>query len=309
VISDVTVVDVRSLGLIVVGACLSSLGIAGCGGADGDDGSAAVASGIVDVQAFDYRFHAADEIPSGWTTFRMDNVGREHHLLLLYRLPENVRFDDYLTLEASFENVLQALDDGAVESDEALALLRSALPDWSREIVAMGGPGLVAPGSTAITSVRLEPGRYVMECSVRTADGRTHTSLGMVRLLTVTKDSSHARPPAADVELTLRDGAFHAAGSLHPGLRTVAVHFAGSPPDVHLARVTDDTDRDRLAHWLNLLQADGMREPAPADFLGGANGMPVGHTSYFTVDLTPGRYSWVSEPAPNARVLREFIVH
>jgi hypothetical protein len=239
----------------------------------------------------------------------MENVGREHHLLLLYRLPEDVTYEDYLTLEPAFEHVWQALEDGDVDSDGAVAMLRSGLPDWARGIVAMGGPGLVAPGRTAITSVRLEPGRYVMECYVRTPDGRTHTSLGMVGPLTVTTDSSHARPPVADVELTLENGGFHTADTLRPGRQTIGVHFAGSPLDVHLARVTDDTDRDRLANWLNLLQVDGMREPAPADFLGGAAGMPVGHTSYFTVDLAPGRYAWVSEPAANTKMLREFVVH
>jgi hypothetical protein len=303
-----SVVGFHSGSLRVLGACLSTLCIAGCGAADSDGESAAAAPAIVEVRAFDYAFHAPEEIPSGWTTFRMENVGREHHLLLLYRLPEDVTYDDYLTLEPAFEHVWQALEDGDVDSDGALAMLRSGLPDWARTIVAMGGPGLVAPGRTAITSVRLEPGRYVMECYVRTADGRTHTSLGMVGPLTVTTDSSRARPPAADVELTLTDGRFHTAGALRPGLRTVAVHFAGSPPDVHLARVTDDTDRDRLANWLNLLQVDGMREPAPADFLGGAAGMPLGHTSYFTVDLAPGRYAWVSEATPEEELVEEFVV-
>lgn len=130
----------------------------------------------------------------------------------------------------------------------------------------------------------------------------------MVQPLTMTDDSSAASPPTADVDLTLSGGEFRIADTLTPGVHTIAVHFAGSPSDVHLARVKTSTDRERLANWLNPLQVDGVREPAPAEFVGGAHAMPVGRTSYFTVDLAPGDYAWVSGPGPEGKMVEEFLV-
>lgn len=264
--------------------------------------------GIVDVVAEDYAFLAPGRIPSGWTTFRMRNDGQEHHVLLLYRLPEEKTFEDYTKLTMPFERVLQALDEGEVDPDEAVQMLMSLLPEWSSAIQPMGGPGLVAEGMTAEASVYLEPGNYVMECYVRTQEGLLHSSLGMMRPLVVRADSSSAAPPDADARLTLSEGEFDVEAKLTPGDRTFAVHFGGSPPDVHLARITGGTDMARLANWMNLLQVDGMREPAPAEFLGGASGLPPGNTGFFTVTITPGRYAWVSAPVEGRKVMKEFVV-
>jgi hypothetical protein len=42
-------------------------------------------AGVVEVTAVDYAFQAPDPIRSGWTTFLMENKGKEHHFLLLSR--------------------------------------------------------------------------------------------------------------------------------------------------------------------------------------------------------------------------------
>jgi hypothetical protein len=39
----------------------------------------------------------------------------------------------------------------------------------------------------------------------------------------------------------------------------------------------------------------GLEPPAPAEFLGGSQEMPVGSTSYFTVNLDPGSCAFVNE--------------
>jgi len=44
---------------------------------------------VVEVTARDFAFDAPDQIPSGWTTFRMTNAGEQEHFLYIYRLPEN----------------------------------------------------------------------------------------------------------------------------------------------------------------------------------------------------------------------------
>lgn len=161
---------------------------------------------------------------------------------------------------------------------------------------------------TTETTVRLTPGEYVMECYVRTRDGRTHASLGMVRPLTVTGEQSDGSPPEADIEMILSNGDFSTDRVPEAGPVTIAVHFDGPPADVHLARVTEATDVPGLSRWMNLLAVGGMREPAAADFLGGAGGMPRGDTAYFTVEIAPGRYAWVSGPAGSRPMAREFVV-
>jgi len=40
---------------------------------------------------------------------------------------------------------------------------------------------------------------------------------------------------------------------------------------------------------------DALRVPAPAELLGGADHLAGGSTSYFRVNLEPGRYAFVSE--------------
>jgi hypothetical protein len=182
------------------------------------------------------------------------------------------------------------------------------LPDWVADLTPMGGPGLVAGGTTAETTVRLSPGTYSMECYVKTADGRAHSSLGMVRPLTVTAEQSQGEPPPADLEMTLADGEFSVDHEPEAGILTIAVRFGGSPADVHLARITEATDVSGLSHWMDLLAVGGLREPAPAEFLGGARSMPRGETSFSRVELGPGRYAWVSGPEGDRAMAREFEV-
>lgn len=300
---------------LLLTTCFLALGCDSAGdarrpGPDRESGQepAASASGIVEVTAVDYAFIAPDSIASGWTTFRMKNVGQEHHLLLLYRLPEDRTFDEYLQMTPPFERVMDAVEEGGVSREEAVERLMALLPDWASETTPMGGPGLVAAGRMGETTVHLTAGSYVMECYVRTSDGRLHSSLGMVRPLTVTSEPSGATPPGADLELTLSDAAFSTDQQPEPGTLTVAVRFGGLPMDVHLARITGATDTSRLSRWIDLLTPGGLREPAPADFLGGAGGMPPGNTAYFTVEFEPGRYAWVSGPANNRTMVREFVV-
>jgi hypothetical protein len=137
--------------------------------------------------------------------------------------------------------------------------------------------------------------------------------LGMARQLTVTSDPSGASAPEADLEITLSNLELAIEGDVTGGDQTVAVHFEEHPEfglgnDVHVVRLEDGTDLDDVASWMDWMNVDGLREPAPAAFVGGAHEMPVGHTSYFTVDLTPGRYAWIAESAADKGMVREFAI-
>jgi hypothetical protein len=269
---------------------------------------------VVDVTALDYAFQAPDTLPSGWTTFRLKNAGAEHHFMLLNRLPEDKTMEDYgREVGTPFNVVWDSLRTGAMDKAEAGQLLGQLLPAWYAAVEQMGGPGLVAGGETGETTVNLEPGTYLMECYVKTADGVFHGNLGMVRQLVVTEGPSAGSAPAGDIEITLSNSGIVAEGDATPGAHTVEVRFLEHPAiglgnDVHLVRLEEGTAMDLVIRWMDWMEVDGLRAPAPARFLGGAQEMPVGHTSYFTVDLEPGRYAWISEPGAITGMVSEFTV-
>jgi hypothetical protein len=269
---------------------------------------------VVEVTALDYAFQAPNEIPSGWTTFRLNNEGAEHHFMLLNRLPEGKTFEEYgREVGLPFDMVWDSLRTGAMDKAEAGQLLGQLLPAWYASVQQMGGPGLIAAGGTGETTVNLEPGTYVMECYVKTADGEFHVSLGMARQLLVTSESSGAPAPEADVEIAVSNFEIATDGEVTPGSHTVAVHFEEHPEvglgnDVHLARLEAGTDLNQVTEWMDWMEVNGLREPAPAQFLGGAQEMPVGYTSYFVVDLEHGRYAWIAEASADKKMVKEFVV-
>ncbi len=192
-------------------------------------------------------------------------------------------------------------------------MLGRLLPEWYASVKQMGGPGLVAAGGVAQATVHLEPGDYVMECYVKNADGEFHATLGMARPLRVTSESSGASAPEADLEITLTNYEMAIEGTPAADEQTVAVHFREHPEfglgnDVHVVRLEDYTDMDEVIDWMDWMNVDGLRAPAPAEFVGGTHEMPVGYTAYFTVGLTPGRYAWISESTAAMGMVREFTV-
>jgi len=273
----------------------------------------ASAAAIVEIIAKDYAFQAPPEVPSGWVTFSLKNEGREHHFVFLSRLPDGKTVEDYREEVAKpFDAVWDELEAGA-DRAEAGAMLGRLLPDWYGSVRPMGANGLLAPGETARTTVKLDPGRYVMECYVKTADGTFHTSLGMMRGLTVTDSPSGGSPPEADIEITLTNFEISVAGDVTAGAHTVAVHFEEHPEfglgnDVHLVRLDDGMTVDDIVPWMDWMNLEGLRSPAPASFLGGTEEMPVGYTAYFTVELQPGRYAWIAESAAALGMVEEFTV-
>ncbi len=290
-----------------IGVVLVALALTACEPATEDaakDASGVASSDayVVDVIGREMVFEAPDEIPSGWITFQFKNEGRQTHFMLLDRLPEGRTFEDYIEAVPAFDEVWYALRDGELNKEQAGQELGRLLPEWwLTGLKQIGGPGLVSPGGSVRTTVKLDPGTYVMECYVKSPEGEFHGSMGMVRLLTVTELSSGASPPEADVKLTLSNAGIDVEGEMTPGTHTIAVLFAEHPEfppgnDVHLIRIEPDTDMDKLVEWMDWMNVDGMRAPAPARFLGGAQEMPVGNTAYFTVAVEPGVYAWISEP-------------
>lgn len=270
-----------------------------------------------DAQTNEHRFLTdVEQILPGWTTFRLVNASPDLHFLLLYRLPAG------RTVEDSRAEVVPVFQDAmdlivAGRPEEGFARLDD-LPAWLEEVRFMGGPGLVAPGRTAEATVELEPGSYVMECYVKTAEGKFHSALGMIRGLTVTGERSPATAPAdPDLEMTLTNQGFGVRGDAVPGRQVVAVHFAEENPpflgnDVHLLRLDEGTQAGEAAAWMDWSRPEGLVSDAASvrrlRFQGGTHEMPFGSTAYFAVELTPGRYAWISERPAAEPLYEEFNV-
>lgn len=269
---------------------------------------------IVDVRAIDYAFEAPIEIPAGWTTFRFTNDGQEHHFMLLTRLPEGKSIDDYLEeVVSAFGVAWEGLLSGEFDKSEAGQKLGEVIPDWYADVRFMGGPGLIAPGGVSDTTVKLEPGNYVIECYVKTAELKFHGELGMLRALTVTEEDSGGSPPDADLQIALSNTGIEAPSVVAAGEHAVAVRYQEHPEfglgnDVHVVKVDENTVIEDVANWMDWMNVEGLAEPAPAEFVGGAQEMPVGSTSYFSLSLEPGRYLWISERPAEQGMIAELMV-
>lgn len=271
---------------------------------------------VVEVVAEDYAFDAPDAIPSGWTTFRFRNGGEETHFVLVTRLPEGHTYDDYVAeVGQAINDVWHRMRDEGLEKGAALESLGPAIPGWyweGAEIV--GGPGMVVPGGVSQATMELEPGSYVLECFMKTAEGEFHWVEGMIRPLEVTEERSDATPPEASVHLTLDAEGIHQEGSPVAGSNTVALTFEEQPPvgfgnDVHVVSLQDGMSPEALVPWMDAFNIEGLKNPAPAPFVGGSHERTAGHTVYFSVDLLPGRYAWITENSDMAGgIYKEFTV-
>lgn len=272
------------------------------------------AAGSLEVTAQDFAFEAPAEIPSGWTTIRMTNAGAQEHFLYMYRLPDDVTYERYeQEVLVAFDTVWNAYAAGELDRPGTEAALGAALPAWFFSVTPSGGPALTEPGETSQVTVQLERGTYVMECYVKTPDGRWHTLLGMARRLVVTDDSTGAAPPAADLQLTLSNYEIAGSGDLTAGEHTIAVNVQENPEgfmmhDLNLFRLDGETSVDEIVAWMDWMDLEMFRAPAPGYSVGGLEHMAAGRTGYITVDLTPGDYAWVSEGYGARGMVREFTV-
>jgi hypothetical protein len=267
---------------------------------------------VVELRAVGKSFQGPSQIPSGWTTFRFVNASAMTHFALIDLPPAGISLGEISeTLMAPFQEVMDAMnndDEGAVNA------AFSTFPAWITELGRAGGPGFLSPGLTGQTTVYLEPGRYVIECYVK-SDGVFHSTspgngkLGMVMELTVTEADNAASEPVPDVTIALRNtGIELLSGELTEGINTLRVDFLEQQAlpsfvgnDLHLIRVDGPDTIPAVNAWMDWRSKGGLEDPAPAQFLGGINDLPQGKHGYFTVDLEPGDYALVAEvPDPQA---------
>ena len=263
-------------------------------------------------------FQLPDEIPSGWNTFVYSNKSLEPHFFLLEKYPEGKSLSDAVEFVVPvFQNGMNSINQGKME--EAMAEF-GKLPEWFGQIVFTGGSGLISPNQESRTTLKLDPGYYLIECYVKMPNGMFHSAMGMVDEFTVTDEVSEAQPPEVDYQIQISsEGGISLDGEIGPGEHTFSVEFIDQMVhenfvghDINLVKMVHDADVSVLEKWINWSDPKGLISPAPEGFtfLGGVNDSPAGRIGYFTATINAGRYCFISE-VPNSsqkNMLVEFVV-
>ena len=295
--------------------CLTALLTTNVHGTESPRGESVAGEGgpgpnVVTIRAVGLTFEGPSEIPSGWTTLRLENASGMIHFAIVDVPPEGITaqiFND--TVAVYFQDAMNAMNAG---DEESVAAAYAKFPAWIGDLGRNGGPGLLSPGLTGQSTVYLEPGVYILECYVKSG-GIFHTTspgdgqLGMMLELTVTDEKIDASEPVANATVAIRNNGMEIVdGELKRGRNTIRVEFIEQQAlpsfvgnDIHLFRVDGEQSIARAEAWMDWRTKRGLEDPSPVIFLGGLNDMPQGTHGYFTVDLEAGDYAFISEvPAP-----------
>src|SRR5680860_654152 len=263
---------------------------------------------VIEITTNVMDFQSVDTISSGWTTFKYINNSNEPHFFLLEKYPANKSIDDgRIEVFPVFQNGMDLINEGKLE--EALKEFGN-LPEWYSEIIFSGGSGLVSPKESAITTLKMQPGYYVMECYVKMDNGKFHSVMGMSKSIVVTNTKSVNSEPSENFSISISssNGITYDETKLPlKGARSFSVNFVDQivhenfvGHDINLVKYEDGIDLRVLEKWMNWADSKGLISPAPEGitFLGGVNDMPAGSIGYFQVNLEPGNYALISE-VPN----------
>lgn len=253
-------------------------------------------------------FQSVDTISSGWNTFIYENLSEEAHFFLLDKYPEGKTIVNTIADVAPvFEEGMNLINTG--RSEEGFAAF-GKLPPWYFDIVFSGGSGLVSPRHSAVSTLKLDPGYYIMECYVKMPNGKFHTLMGMAKPLIVTKEDSGQHPPVATIDIVLSgEEGISWNRPITKGRHTFSVYVKDQKPhenfiwhDINIARLDAHANIEALEQWMDWSHPKGLITPVPngVTFLGGVNDMSAGSTGYFTVELDPGKYAFISE-VPNTK--------
>ncbi|BAH39712.1 MAG TPA: hypothetical protein DGD08_13830 [Gemmatimonas aurantiaca] len=221
---------------------------------------AVAGANVVSVVANDYAFDMPASIPSGLTTIRFVNKGKELHHLYLVKVEKGKKPDDVL----------------------AWFKAGGPPPAWMKPV---GGPNASAT-ETVFTST-LEAGEYVALCVIPSPGGPPHVMKGMIKALTVTPSSNKAPAPTADVTLTLSDYDFGFSKPLSPGKHVIAVKNTGKQPhEFFLAKLLPGKTPMQMAQF-----AEKPEGAPPGIPFGGITDILPGATVYLSVDVPVGEYA------------------
>ncbi|QED37363.1 hypothetical protein FK178_06355 [Antarcticibacterium arcticum] len=275
---------------------------------------------LIEVVTRSMDFQTVDTVRSGWNTFSYKNLSGEVHFFILDKLPSDTITDADITnhLMPVFDDGMKYLIEG--KADSAMTAF-GKIPAWFNDVKRFGGTGLISPGETAISSVNLTPGKYLMECYVKGTNGEFHSSHGMWKFITVIDEPTNFSPVEADhtISISSTDGYVFDAQP-KPGKNRFKVNFIDQVPyehfsghDVNLIKYDSTANIDSLVHWMNWMNPTGLMTPSPSGFtfLGGMNNCEAGETGYFEVDLESGNYLLISETpkADEKGMVKTFVVN
>lgn len=269
------------------------------------------------TQSMEFKF-PKDTLHSGWNTIRYRNNSNETHFVVFEKYPEGKGIEDARdSVIPVFQKGMDLIVDG---ENEAAMQEFGNLPAWFNEVIFAGGVGLVSPKTTAESSIKLEPGTYLIECYVKMANGVFHSTQGMVEEIYVKEEKSSLKEPVADYNITIGgEEGISMEGNPSSGDHNFKVEFLDQKQhenfvghDVHLVRVEPGLDLNILASWLDWSNPEGLITPSPegVKFIGGMQEMEAGNVGYFKANLKPGSYVLISE-VPNQKekgLLHEFEV-
>jgi hypothetical protein len=221
----------------------------------------------LELVAVDHQFQSngALQAPAGAIEITLENRGAEDHAATVARYKAG----------KSFESFAEAL----------------ARPDAIYDIIeTFGGPNAVAPGTTASSTVSLEPGEYVIFCMIPSpGDGIPHIAKGMQIPLSVTPVDDPAPLPVTDEAITLLDYSFGMADELPAG-STVEVHNGGAVPhELSVYRPTGDASAEEVREMLTE-EAAPAGGPPPFQGAGGVSLLDPGLSNTTTLPSGPGQY-------------------
>jgi len=248
-----------------------------------------------------------DSISSGWHTFRYNNNSKDVHLILFDKYPDGITIKNTEhEVAPAFQKGMNLITEGKPE--EGFAEFNK-LPAWFFNVVFSGGIGLISPDRITETTMKLEPGYYVVECYVKMPNGIFHTTMGMATELVVTDKKSDGKELKADININISGSEGITYDEMFKkGEQVVSVyfedqkvheHFLGH--DINLVKIDKGAEISVLENWINWADPKGLISPAPDGFtfLGGVNDMPKGSKGYFKINLKVGNYALIAE-VPNA---------
>ncbi|WP_206483959.1 hypothetical protein [Thalassotalea sp. G2M2-11] len=283
--------------VVSLGILLSACIVAGC--AIYPKTKSAATQNQFNIIAKGMMFDAPETVPAGWTKFHFSNDSDLVHFALIQKLPEGRQLADVRhEVVPPFQEGMNLIIAG--QSEQAMQAF-GKIPAWFQQVKPAGGPGLLSSGKQSSATVFLEPGHYYLECYVKT-NGVFHP---MQRAFTVTEEVATVAPKA-DIRLTISSArGIELDGEITAGKHIIEVTFEDQKihenfvgHDVHLAKV--NSNAASVIEWMNWASPTGLETPSPVEFIGGLEEMPAGGVGYFSVDIEPGNYLWISE-VPDAK--------
>lgn len=220
---------------------------------------------VVTVRARDFALSAPKSITQGPVTFRLVNDGRQMHQLSVLRLAKGKTIQDY------------------VES-----IRRPVGPQqWVSEA---GGPPAVEPGGTYEVTMNLEPGEYVLICSMPSRGERSpQVYKGMLSGLTVVAGKPVGTEPVASDTIHLKEYEFKGVSLPMKAGRHV-FNVVNDEDLTHELMVVRLNPGKTLKDFQQYIAVDLRRTTAPGQIIGGTAPLSRNRSATFAVKITPGHY-------------------